>query len=524
MNYKILITIFLFFCLKTFSQTTDNILRGSVSFISSENVYVKFVNTNGIHVGDTLFIETNSGFQPVIVVTALSSMSCVGKPVSTLKPGLTTSLVARLKPEIPLEVVLEKTNEPVSVNDVALNKKPEIKTKTVDKTAYSGRFSVSSYSNFSASALSTSTPNYRLKYNLAFRADSIAGTGLSFDNYMSYTHTLFNPAEDFRDLRIYNLALKYDFRKDASLSFGRKINVNTANVGAMDGLQFEKKIKDFTVGALVGFRPNDSTYALDTKLFQYGAFVSHTYEKEFRSMQTSLAFFNQTNNLLTDRRYLYVQHSNNLLKNVDFFGSAELDLYAIENNVPVSDFDLTSLYLSLTYRPVKTLSLSASFDARRNVYYFETYKNRIDSLLEKEMRQGLRFRFNYRPFKYFSWGGTAGYRVQTPTSHESMNAMSYLTYSNLPWINASLTVSGTALRSVNQSGFIYGANMTKDFLQGKLALDVEYRKAQIFAQDIAQIGVLWRITNDLILSADMEATFEDSNTNARLFFNISKRF
>ncbi len=502
------------------AQNAETEKQGIVSFISSENVYVKFASTVGIHTGDTLFYKINNKYQPGLVITELSSISCVGKLIGAIKPTLSTTLFAILKPDFPLEVAIEKTNESVSVNDEVIQ---GIK-KNEKNTDISGRFSVSSYINTASNPLVLTTPNFRLKYNLAFNADSIAGSGFSFENYMSYTHTLFNPNEDYKDLRIYNLALKYDFKNKASLIFGRKINANTANIGAVDGFQFEKKLKNFTVGALIGTRPNDTTYSLDTKLFQYGAFVSHNYQKDLRTMQTSLAFFNQTNQLVTDRRYLYLQHANSLIKNVDFFGSAELDLYAVENNIPINDFDLTSIYVSLTYRPVKELSLSASFDARRNVYYYETYKNRIDSLLEKEMRQGLRFRFNYHPFKYFSWGGTAGYRVQTPTSHESMNAMSYLTYSSLPWIDASLTVSATALSTSIYSGFIYGANMSKDFLDGKLALDVEYRKAQIFAQDIAEIGVMWRITNDIILSTDFEATFEENNTTGRIFFNISKRF
>ncbi|HRZ97354.1 MAG TPA: hypothetical protein P5084_07340, partial [Paludibacter sp.] len=201
-----------------------------------------------------------------------------------------------------------------------------------------------------------------------------------------------------------------------------------------------------------------------------------------------------------------------------------IDLYAIEGNQPVSDFDFTSLYLSLSYRPVSKLSLSVSYDARKNVYYYETYKNRIDSLLEKEMRQGLRFRFNYRPFKSFTWGGNAGYRLQTPIAEESLNAISYLSYSSLPWINASIMLTGTALKTANLSGFIYGICMSKDFLNGKLAADIEYRKAQIFEQDIAELSLSWRISKNLFLSTNYEISFESDNTFQRLFLNITKRF
>ena len=212
------------------------------------------------------------------------------------------------------------------------------------------------------------------------------------------------------------------------------------------------------------------------------------------------------------------------LKNVDFFGSTEIDLYEFENNAPTNELILTSLYLSLSYRPVRNLSLALSYDARKNVYYYETYKNRIDSTLERETRQGLRFRFNYRPFKYFTWGGNAGYRLQTPTSTESMNAISYLTYSKLPFIDASLTLTGTALKTANLSGFIYGGSLYKDFLGGNLSAEIEYRKAPIFEEDIAELSLMWRITKNLMLSGNVEATYEQNNILTRVFFNIAQRF
>jgi hypothetical protein len=230
------------------------------------------------------------------------------------------------------------------------------------------------------------------------------------------------------------------------------------------------------------------------------------------------------NDFKTDRRYIYVQHSNSLLKNVDFFGSSEIDLYSVENNTPKNIINLTSLYLSLSYRPVNNLSLSMTFDERKNVYYYETFKSRIDSLLEKEMRQGLRFRFNYRPLKYLSWGGSAGYRLQTPTSQASSNAVSYLTYSNVPLIDASITLTGTALKTTNVSGYIVGASMAKEFFDGDLSAEVEYRKDLIFVQDIADVSVFWKLNKSFMLSADFEATFDNGDALGRVFINLTKRF
>lgn len=521
---QFLILIFLGFSISAFAQSEHKELNGSITFISTENYYVSFVNTNGIQIGDTLYILKNIKYEPVLIVRDFSSTSCICNGIGGNKLNLSTTIFARIKNEISIDVSAKKSNESISVNDIAIKNKNTTETAQLNKAKFDGRLSVSNYSNFSSNVMSITTPNYRMRYNLFLNASYIGNSGLSFENYMSYTHTINNPLEKFQDLKVYNLALKYEFNKTACLTLGRKINVNTANIGAVDGLQFEKSFKTISIGALAGFRPNDTTYGFDSKLLQYGAFVAHNYQKDIKYSRTSVAFFNQMNDFKTDRRYIYIQHSNSLLKNVDFFGSSEIDLYSVENNTPKNTINLTSLYLSLSYRPVNNLSLSMTFDQRSNVYYYETFKSRIDSLLEKEMRQGIRFRFNYRPLKYLSWGGSAGYRLQTPTSQASTNAVSYLSYSNVPLIDASITLTGTALKTANVSGYIVGASMAKDFFDGDLSAEFEYRKDLIFVQDIADVSVFWKINKSFMLSADFEATFDNGDAIGRVFLNLTKRF
>ena len=69
----------IFIAVNAYSQTgNENIIAGSVSYISSQNIYVKFENTESIEVGDTLFIKEKNNFLPAIKVDHKSSKSCVG--------------------------------------------------------------------------------------------------------------------------------------------------------------------------------------------------------------------------------------------------------------------------------------------------------------------------------------------------------------------------------------------------------------------------------------------------------------
>jgi hypothetical protein len=44
------------------------------------------------------------------------------------------------------------------------------------------------------------------------------------------------------------------------------------------------------------------------------------------------------------------------------------------------------------------ISFSLSYDARKNVIYYQTFRNSIDSIIENETRQGFRIGMNIRPF------------------------------------------------------------------------------------------------------------------------------
>lgn len=66
---------------KVFSQES---IEGTVTYISSQNVYVKFVSTDGISKGDTLLFQGKNGLEPGLLVKELSSISCVCTPIGTV--------------------------------------------------------------------------------------------------------------------------------------------------------------------------------------------------------------------------------------------------------------------------------------------------------------------------------------------------------------------------------------------------------------------------------------------------------
>jgi hypothetical protein len=542
MKYFFFISISFFLGLNLKSQNITGETEGSVSFVSAQNVYVKFKSTENISVGDTLFIRQGDQLIPVLRVTNLSSISCVCNPISSkvLKAGDPVIARDKIPAVIPSELVEPKQEIPIPAEE--LKDSLPAAQKDVKQDVY-GRISVASYTNFSNAEADNSQ---RMRYTVSLNVKNIAKSKLSFESYLSFVHsnTNWNDVQDnlFNGLKVYNLSLRYDFNETTSLIFGRKINPNLSSVGAIDGLQFEKRFKSVSIGAFVGSRPDYNDYSYSFKLLQFGTYIGHNYQKEKKNMQTSVAFVEQQNDGNTDRRFIYFQHANSMLKKVYFFGSIETDLYGEVKTTDTATseinyksettFKLSNLYLLLRYNITRNLSMSFSYSARQNIIYYETYKDFIDRLLESQTLQGYRLMVNYRPVKYLSIGVKGGYRYRTNDPEPTKDLYGYLTYSRIPGINAAATLSVTILESSYMTGNIYSLGLTRDLVPGKVSaglnyryVDYNFRNAETpLVQNIGEIDLTWRIVKKLSFSIYYEGTFEKEVTFSRIYANLGYRF
>lgn len=523
------------------AQTLDTI-RGEVSYVSTKNVYVKFENTDNISEGDTLYFLQNNRLIPALEVNNLSSISCVGTPLQDRQIKEDDVLLGAFRrkekaPQKPKDEVADKKTDTVKPEEKPQGEKTTATTDEKEpgerEQSLDGRIAVASYSNFS------NTPggnSQRMRYTFSFDADNLGGSKFSAESYVSFRHqsNQWNEVQNnlFNALRIYDLSLKYDKSKNMKVWLGRKINPKISSLGAIDGLQVEKGFNDFTVGAIAGTRPDYTDYSLNPDLFQYGAYFAHDYDVGDGSMQSTLGIIEQKNNSKTDRRFAYFQHNNTLLEDVYFFGTIEMDLYENVNGNPQNTFDLTNLYLSLRYRPVRKLSLTASYSARENVIYYETYKNLLDSIINSETRLGYRFRVRYSPADNLSVGARAGYRYQKDDPNRSKNLRGYVSYRHIPYLNASATLSAMMTESAYLNGNIYSLKLYRDIIANKLYGGLKYRYvdydyaenslSQI--QNIGEINLRWEILDELSLSVHYEGTFQENDQFNRIYLNLRKGF
>lgn len=518
-----------------FGQLKEEGLSGKVSFISSQNVYVKFKSTNGISPGDTLFINSGKILIPVLIVKNLSSTSCVCFSISSDSIALSQDVQARNKVKtaapggLVAETVVQKVPPPVTSPDTS---KYITITKEL-KQRINGSVSAYAYSDFSNTPAKNST---QLRYNYSLDARNIGNSKFSIENYITFRHKIGDWQSVKNNLnnalKIYTFAVIYDADKTTRVTLGRTINYKISSIGAMDGLQVEKTLKNFSLGAVAGFRPDYTDYSFNSNLFQYGGYLAFNTKSVESFSETSLAFMQQTNNMKTDRRFVYFQHSNSLIKNIYFFSSFEVDLFKVKNDIPQNTFDLTAMYLSLRLRMTRNFTLTGSYDTRKNVLFYETYKSLIDSVLQNELRQSFRVNANYRIANNLTLGIESGYRFLKSDPHPSRNINGYLAYSQIPALKISMTVNATYLESNYMNGKIFGGDISKDLFMGKLQASLGYRyvnytvpeNKQSILQNIGEVNFYWQFSRKLSFSAYYEGTFEKQDKYNRVYLQIRKRF
>jgi len=249
-------------------------------------------------------------------------------------------------------------------------------------------------------------------------------------------------------------------------------------------------------------------------------------------MENSFAFFNQTNAFKTDRRYLYLQHTNDILPKTFFFVSSEVDLFKKVNGINKNTIGLTSLFFSVRYAPVRLISASLSYDARKNVIFYETYKTLLEYLIENEMRQGFSANISIRPVSQLTITLNGGYRFQKRDIKPSRNFGSTISYYQIPYLNADGSLSLIKLLSSYSEGTQAALRISKSLWDDNISLTGEVRGINyrfinnplIMRQLIAGLETSVRIPYNMYLSLSYEGTFEKKNMQGSFFLDVTKRF
>ncbi|MEO0471750.1 MAG: hypothetical protein AAF206_19140 [Bacteroidota bacterium] len=500
--------------------------EGEVTFLTSRNVYVKFAETEGISVGDTLYTAQGA---PCLVVTNKSTTSCVCVRLgeSSLEKG------SKIRCVIPEQVAETEAIEPEDAY-VPVSDSTTASTDRTHKQRIRGRLSASSYSNLA----SDRDDRNRLMTRLWLRADHINDSKFSFLAQINYRQIIPTATERFNNARtsflnVYNLAVRYDADSTLSLTLGRSINAKISSLGAIDGLQAEKYFGKFYVGAILGTRPDIENHGFNANLLEYGAYVGTEIRNQKYYGQSTIGLIEQRNAGQIDRRYAYLQHSGTIMRNLTLFSSLEMDMYQRVNGVSSSTIRLPNLFVSGTYRFGRKVNLMLSYDSRKRLLFYETFQTDIERLINDDLaRQGIRARINVRPVKYLTLGASFANRFQSDQQNQSDNIHGYAAYSKLPMVGGRLSASFTLNRSNYLETQVVSIRHQRVLIKNKLDGSFFYRLAGYTFENSpnqrqqhyfgTNLGL--NVNRQWALRLAAERADFNQEANYRIYFRVIRRF
>ncbi len=500
-------------------QNETSTKQGKITFLTSSNAYVKFDDTSGFAIGDTLNVSQNGKLIPALIVKNKSSTSIVCEIIKGV--------------EVQKEDAVEGSPRNEMKSNRGKEKPKKQKESKLEKANISGRISAAGYSNISSERDDT----YRTIYRLSLNANRINDSKFSFETYLNYRQNFVqndNPTtRKTKFFNVFNMALKYEVDSTLSITLGRKINNKASTLWATDGLQLEKNWNNFYSGLIVGFRPDISDFSLDTKLLQYGAYLGfNTTNRSFYS-QTTLGYLEQKNAGKIDRQYVYFQHSSSISRNLSLFSTFELDLYNVVDGASVGNSRLTNFLVSANYKISKKARVNLSYGSRKRILFFETFASDIEQLLaEDEARQKMRLRVNLRPWKNTSVGITYSKRFQSNSLNKSDNINGFITLSKIPNIKGRLSAN----INVNTSNYfrskIISIRHARTLIKQKLNADFYYRFVNYdylnheINYNLNYVGshLTYRYDRKLSFSLMGEMAVQTAENNYRINIKINKRF
>ena len=534
----------------------QGIMEGEVTFVTADNVYVRFESTDGIVIGDTLELVREGRGNPCLLVSSRSSSSCACMIIKGCKAEKKDRVV--FDPErssgahgsgsdiVPaLVVYVNRKNLRHARHRFGVRSRYHSSRDVIDEHLANAprRYSERIKGRVSAASFSTMPSarenDHRLMYRFALDAEHIGNSRFSAETYLNYRQ-LFPAGEishpqQTRYFNVYSLAVRFEPDTTMSLTLGRKINNNASSLGAIDGLQAEKYFGNFFAGTIAGFRPDIVTYGFDPDLFELGAYGGARVNTANVRSRSTLGILQQNNAGVVDRRYTYFQHSSTINGKLDLFSSFELDLYNKLNG----EARLTNLYVSSGYRFGRKVDVFASYDSRKRIVYYETYRSDVEMLLDDdEARQGARIRLGVKPRKDISMGVSLSRRFQSSGQNASDNINGFITFSGgaRSWGRWSLQANRNT--SAYMRSEVISVRHSRTLIKKKLNASIYYRVANYTyaARGIGEgvpprvgqiyygVDVTYNLGPKLMFTALGEASHIGEERNYRVNLSIIKRF
>jgi hypothetical protein len=362
----------------------------SISYVTSNVVYVDAGKERQLTVGDTLSIQRGKEEIGSIVLFAVSGQSSAAHIVNrkiTFAIGDQAFWKAKHLSEISTTVAVHidsssvilfpKNNQPAKAENIVRG------------------MVVAQYENIMADDKRLNLSQPALTAHLT--VDNLFGTGtiLSLNTRSTYdasnNYAIYGQQTGIQT-KAYEVALRRD-QTDSPIGFGigRITSRFASGLGSFDGGEVYFRFNAFTAGILGGAQVLDRTLSLNQEGSKGGVFLNYRSGNDlFHRYDGTIAYGRQMVSGQLDREFLYTQNQLSLGPNLWIYQSADIELNDLVNEARQSSLSISSLSLQVHYVPLPWLSADGGYDAYRMVPLYETMKMIPDSLLDRGLFQGVR--------------------------------------------------------------------------------------------------------------------------------------
>ena len=224
-------------------------------------------------------------------------------------------------------------------------------------------------------------------------------------------------------VRMYDMSIRYGASGGwLGMGLGRLVSYYVGGLGAFDGGELTVRMGGISAGLIGGGQPDYRTSSVDPDRRKFAAYVNWRLGTDALARNdVTLAYGRQYFRGTLDRDFFYVQASLTPAPGLYLYQSAEIDLHELEGGESVAKTHLTSTFLTLSWMPTSWLSASAGYDATRPIIYLESMKTFPDTLLRRDLQQGVRLSGHVRLPARVTLSVNTGLRMKTGDAREALS-------------------------------------------------------------------------------------------------------
>ncbi len=528
---KILLFIAILAIRSAWAQSND---KGVVTYISAENVYVRFENTKNLNIGDTLFKTSNQ--KPLLVLQKKSSTSTINSRISdeTIILGDSfygVSKVVNTKLQADSQINLSSANHRIQ----KIRFIDTLKTTTVAPKAIANKWNWHGYTSVSTRYNQTFNSESNRAYTQQFgrfnvkgvKKDSFRNSGLHLSGNYQHFYSQFQTTEAPKWGRIYLNQAEFstNLSSHLDLKIGRGFQNGLSSIGALDALKLGLNIHQIRIEGVCGFSPEYRTHLFSTQMPVLGLSAKYQNHELPIKWDVNMGWMNQYKGADLDRNLLLFQSS--------AFNQNTYAFFLLENDITqgFKNARVQSTYLSIQHKFNTKWNAFISYDTRTPWIFWQTYDQlTIDDLIEREAQRGFRFRVNYKQNRYLNWGiqstlRTSNFRKEMmllglnvahnhfiwkgSTLSYRLNLTDYLTWQNAQQIVRWSDYYKESTISIYYRSNIYSRNS---------------KISSIFNQ--SSVGAQWSfpIAKQYDLDAFIEQNIQQQQQHLFCYLTLSKRF